>query len=231
MTSPGPELNVAWPKQVEPGTEVTQAIREACTGNLGPARGLSATVRFGLSVLLSGSVVVILMVDRLGRMSSGAIVGTTLSAVGWGMVQAAVLFVGLARPPGHRGRRSARWAIALGVPVLFMGYLSLIARHATPPGAYFTNAGVHRTGLCGLHVLLLGALATSAVFLVWRRTDPLSPGLSGALTGLSGGLVGAVAMGFTCPCGQLWHLWLAHGLGVAVLTAAGWLAGRRWLTP
>lgn len=230
-SSEPPHLDVTWPKEVEPRAEVTSAIRRACTQNLVPARGLSAPARFWLSVLLSGSVVGLLMLGRWTRLSGDTVGKTLVTAAVWGLIHAAVLFLGLARPPGHRGSRSLRWALALGVPLLFFGYLTLVAQHFAPIGAYLTDSAVHETGMCAVLVLLLGALATGGVMVFWRGTDPLTPGLSGALAGLSGGLVGAVAMGISCPCGQLWHLWLAHGSGVVTLTVAGWFAGKRWLAP
>ena len=67
--------------------------------------------------------------------------------------------------------------------------------------------------------------------LLWRHTDPFSPGLSGALVGLLGGLAGAVGIGFACPNAEAWHMCIGHGLTLAAVGSLGWLLGRRLLAP
>jgi MYXO-CTERM domain-containing protein len=69
------------------------------------------------------------------------------------------------------------------------------------------------------------------MLVVWRGTDPLTPGLSGALAGVAGGLAGACGIGCACAATETWHLWISHGLMVALLGGVGWLVGRRWLAP
>ena len=48
-------------------------------------------------------------------------------ALAWGLVQAAVLFVGFAPRRGLLGSRSVRVAVAVLLPLLFLGYLSYAA--------------------------------------------------------------------------------------------------------
>jgi hypothetical protein len=67
--------------------------------------------------------------------------------------------------------------------------------------------------------------------LLWRRTDPLTPGISGALLGLVGGMGSALGMGVACPSHETWHLCVSHGVVVASLVVLGAAAGRRVLAP
>ena len=224
-------LDATWPKPIEPRPVVTEAIRSHCTAHLKPVRRLCPVTRWALSVLVSGSVVLVLLLEGLIHHSTDALAGTLLAAIAWGTLQGLLLFIGLGRPPGRRVGRASRWAMTLGVPLLLLVYLAFIARRWTPFDTFIHSGSAHTVAGCSVHALLYGSLATTGILFVWRRTDPLSPGLSGAMAGLGGGLVGMFASEFSCPCSQIWHLWLGHGFVVFLLVALGWVIGRRWLTP
>jgi hypothetical protein len=233
MTSPDPDplAEVAWPDPVEPSPEVSAAIRKRCTQNLKPKRGLSARARWAISLLLPGALIgtVAWSMGAFQR-ADHAFAAALLGAAGWAVVQAAVLLVGLGSPPGKRVSLRVRLLVAASVPVLFLVYLWLISSSQLPLHEFVQDHA--RAALaCGVHSLLCGALAAAGILALWRATDPFTPGLSGALAGLTGGVAGAVAIGLACPADETWHLWLGHGLAVPVLGIMGWLAGRRWLTP
>jgi hypothetical protein len=152
-------------------------------------------------------------------------------AIGWSVVQALVLFVGLARPPGRRISRRLRMALLLGVPLAFFAYLVFAGAGAAP----FYDATHGEQGAwtlrCGGFATIFGGLASLGMLLVWRGTDPLTPGLSGALAGVAGGLAGACAIGCGCAATETWHLILSHGLILIAFGVVGWALGRRWLAP
>lgn len=231
MTSretPLPDLD--WRDPPAPRAEVSAAIKQACTRDLDKTRGLGAWQRAMLSVLASGAVVAAMFALGLAQDSRDhAFQSALFAAAGWGVVHLAVLVVGLVRPPGRRGSRELRWAMALGLPLAFLVFLALSAE-TRAPFADFLRQDTHAP-TCGLFTLLFGAAAAGGTLLAWRRTDPLTPGLSGALAGLCGGLAGATGIGMACPSQEAWHLWLAHGSTVVVFVLVGWLAGRKWLTP
>jgi hypothetical protein len=153
-------------------------------------------------------------------------------AAGWAVVQAAVLFLGFGGP--RRGRlatRTLRLVLAIGVPVLFLGYLCASAWTYVPFEQFSHGArATHALG-CGSVALVFGALVSGGVLLAWRGTDPLTPRLSGALAGLIGGIGGALAVGIGCPSHEAWHLWISHGVIVLALGAVGFAAGKRALAP
>jgi len=70
-----------------------------------------------------------------------------------------------------------------------------------------------------------GALAAVPFWLMLRRGAILSPGMTGAATGLLAGLVGTSVLEIHCPNLDAWHILVSH-LGVAILFAlAGLVIG------
>ncbi len=84
---------------------------------------------------------------------------------------------------------------------------------------------------CFSHVLLTGSLSSGVSALIWRRSDPYSPRLTGALLGAIGGLLGVLSVGMSCPAVEGWHLLFGHGLSVCTLALIGALLGPRILSP
>jgi hypothetical protein len=233
MTQKDPLADLPWPAAtVTPSEACSQAIRGTCTKGLCPGRGISAVGRglltMGLSLLLLALYVWFAVTDR----RPSAIVSTALfGAVGWLGAQAILVFLTLARPPGKRGSRALRLGLLIGVPVAFLGYLALVStEHFT--FAKFTQgySGGHAIG-CALVALFFGALVTGGALFAWRRTDPYTPGLSGGMIGLVGGLASGAGMSVACSSHEAFHACFAHGVVVFALALAGFGLGRRLLTP
>jgi hypothetical protein len=225
--------SLPWTEPAAPPPRLEHAILHACADGLKPGRPASAARRAVWSILASGAMFVALLAVGWSRHPPKAAVTTALlGAVAWGVAQGLVLWVGLARPPGRRFTRSLRWGVVLLVLGAFLGYLTIAATSMLSPHDFVeVPRSLHATAVCALHALIFGLLATVALIAIWSRTDPFSPGLSGAVAGLGGGLVGAVALDMTCASREAWHLWLGHGLTLVVIVAVAWLAGRRWLSP
>ncbi len=219
-------------RPVPPPEAVTQAILERCCKELTPRHGRSIRARLTISVALSAALVLALLgVAWTSHLRQHSMAGVTAIALGWGLLQLSVLVMGLALPPGKRPSRRWRWStiaaalcLALLQPVIL-----LVGGACEPPQPELPGAlGVLR---CGVLSLSCGAVVTGTMIWIWRRTDPFSPRLSGTMLGLSGGLAGAVGVGFSCPDHGMTHLWLGHISAVVVLTVLGRLAGKRCLSP
>jgi hypothetical protein len=225
--------SLPWRKPVAPPPKLERAIRHACADGLKPSRPVSAARRVAWSIAASGAMFLALLAIGWSRHPPKAVVSTALlGAAAWGVAQALVLWVGLARPPGRRLARSVRWAVVLLVLGAFLGYLTIAATSMLSPHDFVeVPRSLRGTLACAVHALVFGLLATVALIALWSKTDPFSPGLSAAVAGLGGGLVGAVALDMTCASREAWHLWLGHGLTLVVIVALAWLAGRRWLSP
>jgi hypothetical protein len=230
---PDPFQDSTWPEPAAPSAAVSAAIHQICTADLHPVKSRSIADRIVRSILLSGGLFAVLL--ALGwrlHPPQRAVAVALAGALVWGIAQASVIIVGLGRAPGKRAHRFIRWAVVFAVPMAFFVHLTL-ASDVTLSIQDFVTAphSMRHTVVCGVHALLFGVMAMATLFTLWRRTDPFSPRLSGAVAGLAGGLVGAVALDMTCPHLEAWHLWIGHGLTLVALVLAGWYAGRRWLAP
>lgn len=235
MTTPTPDplADLPWPKPEAPREEVSRAICGACTKNLCPVKSMSAATRLTLCLALSTFVATVgyWFGIRHHRSELGLRTGV-YGALGWAIVQAAVLFVGFgATRRGALGSRTLRLALAVAVPVLFLGYLTYSAWSYVPFAQFSHGPRADHAFHCGLVALTFGALVSGGVLFAWRGTDPLTPRISGTLAGLIGGVGGALAVGIGCPSHEAYHLWFSHGLIVLALGLAGCLAGRRLLAP
>jgi hypothetical protein len=231
-----PELDpvddLPWPKAT-PSAHVSAAIHKHCTLGIEPCRGPSSAQRITLSLGVSFAVLAMLMyLSRGGGGHEGSTLRSVLiGAAGWGVVQALVLWLGFGKPPGRRLRPAARIAIALAIPLAFIAYIAFAAPEWVPFAEFLSAGRLERTASCGIVGLFVSALASGGVLLLWRGTDPLTPGLSGALAGLVGGIGGGIAIGAACPTQEGWHAGIAHGLVVVAFVAFGWVVGRRLLAP
>ena len=132
-------------------------------------------------------------------------------------------FLGLTWASGKRVNVGVRIAVAVLPPLAFAS-LATIAH----PGA---AVGRDPLGGCLSTGLVLAAVPMAVMFLSWRRTDPYSPRVTGALIGGWAGLTGAVGLTLTCPSNDLLHIALGHGGAVAGGALLGWLLGRKLLSP
>jgi hypothetical protein len=233
MTQKDPLADLPWPgAPVTPSQACSEAIRGTCTKGLCKKRGISATgralVTLGLSVLLLGYYTWYAITDNR---PSGVVRTALFGAMGWLGAQALLVFVTLVRPPGKRGSRALRLGLVVGVPLLFVGYLALVSTEQFALAKFATGQPAGHALGCGLVALFLGALVAGGAMVAWRGTDPYSPGLSGALIGVVGGIASGAGMTVACPSHEAFHACFAHGLVVFALAVAGFGLGRRLLPP
>jgi len=232
LTERDPLDDLPWPKPQAPGPTVSDAIHKKCTGNLDSRACRSARRRAALSLLFPTLTVGLASWIAVRRGTpEGVVRAGLLGALGWSAVLSLTLLVGLASPPGRRPRAAVRVGIAVLVPLVFFGYLTQTAWASVPFSVFSEGAYAHHAMRCGAICFGVGALMSGGAMLLWRRTDPLTPGLSGALIGLVGGMGSALGMGVACPSHEAWHLCVSHGVVVASLVVLGAAAGRRLLAP
>jgi len=228
---PDPLAELPWPKPAAPRAEISATIRRSCTEDLEAKRGLTASQRLLASMALSLGVFALLAWLGRDRSPDGTLRAAVIGAAGWGIVQAAVLWAGLWRPPGKRGAPHLRLVLAVLLPIAFLFYVGYAAPEWVSFGEFSQGASASHAVACGFVGLLFSTVLSGGVLLLWRGTDPLTPGLTGALVGLVGGLGGGLAIGVACPSHEGWHACFSHGLGVLAFVGLGWAVGRRLLSP
>lgn len=210
----------------EPCAKLQARIRHECTRDLRCKRRMPRGARFAWSVLFVAAGIALFGSGSPGDLSRSVLVGATASSVVLGLV----LFAGVGSAPGKRPAWSLRCALLCLLPVLFLSGSAFLATHSVSTDEFFGSEAAVNALACSLRGLGSGVLIAGAVLLLWRRTDPFSPGLTGAIVGLVGGLAGAIGVGLWCPSTEVCHR-LFHGLAVLGVVLMGWLAGRRWLAP
>jgi hypothetical protein len=227
-----PLASIEWPKPPAPSAHCSESIRKRCTADMQARRGWSAKRRLWVSMLFSLTVFAVLAwLTRDRARHEGAFRDALIGAAGWGIIQATVLWVGLVRPAGRRAATRVRLVLAVVLPVVFLVYVGWAAPEWVAFSEFSHGARSSHAVGCGFVGLLFGAVASGGILLLWRGTDPFTPGLSGALAGLVGGVGGGLAIGIGCASEEGWHACFSHGLGVIAFVLLGWAVGRRLLAP
>lgn len=232
MSEKDPLDELPWPKPAEPSAGISESIRRECTHALGQKHCARAHRRAALSLLFPTVAIGVFTGLAILRGDPGETLRSALYGVaGWVVVLVIVLAAGLAFPPGRRPSRALRIATAVAIPVVFVLYITATASAHDSFSHFAQGATAHHALRCGLTCLMLGAIVSGGVLFLWRGTDPLTPSLSGALAGLTGGLGSALALGVACPSHEAWHVGISHGLVVVAMVGLGALVGRRLLSP
>lgn len=184
--------------------------------------------RAALSVLLLGGGLLLVSLSAW----SDSWQWLVLSAAAASLAAGALFMAGAV--PGHMSpwSQGPRRALVTVLSVTLFVVLGAQAESFLPLLAVLSDesASAHLAGCFG-HALMTGILFSALLMLVWRRTDPFSPGLTGCFLGLLGGVFGTMSVALTCSNTEGFHLTLGHGSAALLLAGIGFFAGRRWLTP
>jgi hypothetical protein len=128
--------------------------------------------------------------------------------------------------PGTAVRPRLVWlaAVAAALAVGVAAELAVLPREEWLPRLVGANAW-----RCLATVPLLSVLPLAAGLVALSRGAPLSPAAAGASAGLTAGAAGALIYATVCPDDSPLFLAVWYGLAVGAVTAAGALAGRRFL--
>ncbi len=131
----------------------------------------------------------------------------------------------MARP----GVRAAPMVVALLLPAGLMALGVAATFGVTAPETWLPGLIGHNARFCVALVPLLGAPILAALLLALRKGAPTRPGLAGAAAGLAAGGLAAALYALHCTDDSPLFVLVWYGIGIAVLTAAGTLIGRRLL--
>jgi hypothetical protein len=199
-----------------PSPAILRQIEEAMATNLRPVRPL-APARYFLGAFVGISVsIVALGVYRLGAfaipvmslLQIAAILTTLAISTGFLASSAASQMV-----PGSRVGVSPK-ALFIGITISLTMATALLFQFQQQHD-FWRSAWV-----CVRAATPIGGSADVLLWLVLRRGAVLSPSITGATTGLLGGLVGTAVLELHCTILNGWHILLSH-FGVAILCALG----------
>ncbi|RLB62971.1 MAG: hypothetical protein DRI90_07885 [Deltaproteobacteria bacterium] len=211
-----------------PSADTSAAIRQTVMADLRPAGSRSAAGRAGL-VMLTGALGVVGVVASYGRPGlPGSHQQMTAAVVSGLMVVLAGLALGGAISPGTIGLPSRRSRGVLVAGLVAAWTLFVFINAATSGGEHECPNSPFS---CVLRSLAAGVLIGGAWLWLWRRTDPWTPRVGGALIGACAGCIASAGVGVACLTTATQHLVIGHLLAVPVLAIAGVLVARRFLAP
>ncbi len=221
------ESHTSLPPLPRPPADLASRIHDRVAADLAPRRGPSGPSRWLFGLLAVGAMLmaVAVMMSQQVMMQPAR---SSVIALGGLLLVAAATFTALVRSgSAHVGVR-ARLALAL-LPGLAFLVLAWIAYTLMPPVA---AAGSHvSTPACLVRGLMLAAIPMTVLVVLWRRTDPFTPRLTGAIIGGWAGLTGTIGLTMACPSTDLVHIIVGHGAAIVGGALIGSLLGRRLLPP
>jgi hypothetical protein len=204
-----------------PSSEILRQIERGIVADLHPVRPL-ATARYLFAIFAGIFVsVVALGAYRMGAFAiavmspvqASAILGALAASAGllaYSLIQQMV--------PGSRHHIPPRWLTA-GILISLTVAIAVLFQFQHDRDFWKHGWACLRAGTP------IGIIAALPIWLVLRRGAILSPGMTGAASGLFAGLVGTSVLEIHCPNLDAWHILVAH-LGVSVLCAlAGLVVG------
>jgi len=210
-----------------PSSNTRQAIRGAVMADLAPVRGLSAVGRAAL-VMLTGVLAIVAVVSSYGTASvSGSPPQIIAAAVGGVLVVVAGVALGGALSPAmaRLPSRRSRALLVVGLVIAWSAFVFAIAALSAEHGCPYSSWG------CLLRTLGTGTVLLGAWLWIWRRSDPWTPRVGGALIGALAGAIASAGGGIACLANSSVHLVVGHWLVVPLLAGAGALLARRAVAP
>jgi len=211
-----------------PSEATREAIRKAVLDDLKPVEAVSVRKRalYVLGIGIASALLVVISFGGAGlRGLAKHAVATIVTAAVAALASLAVAGSFTPKLQASLGRSYRGMLIAS----LIIGWTVYLASHVTDQALGTALAGP-AIG-CWLRSMLAGMVGLSAFLYVFRRTDPWTPRVTGALLGACAGAIASAGVGIPCPSETGGHLVVGHWLAVPVLALIGALIGRRTLAP
>lgn len=215
-----PELSFDGPSQ-----ETGRAIREAVAADLDKVAPRTLRTRT-LHALVVAAIVGALTIASFGPGALAHVLDDPPTLfVGALITIATVLIATSAFAPRLKplGRDTRGLVVAVGIAAWSLYLVSTVSE--VDWSSIGTASG------CAVRSLGAGIVGAAAFMWVWRKTDPWTPRLSGALIGVCAGIVASAHVGIVCAGAHGGHVLIGHWLVVPVLAACGFAFSRRVLAP
>jgi len=152
------------------------------------------------------------------------------TCVGWIVAASAAAALGVARGRSMLGRSTRSLVLLIvALPLALLAWKIGVTVLLDPqmlapwPG----RPGFRCLGLS----LAMAAPLLVAFIVMRRRSDPVHPGIAGAVLGITAGVAAGTLVDLWCPIAYLPHVLLGHILPLLAVASVGAWAGRRLLPP
>lgn len=226
IDSSDPFAQLAERQNAAPSERVLSAIQREIKEDNKARQSLSRGQRVGLSVLALALGFTLTSMKVVSASPSAFAIALATSCLSIG----ALLMAG-AVPGNARFQLGGRRFLLAGLGVAFISSLAFMANEFLGFDSFLKSEHLKPAIHCASFSFMAGLIASSGLMVIWKRTDPFSPGLTGALLGFLGGLMGSVSVSLSCHADEGLHLTLGHGFGAFLIAGLAALLGRRWLRP
>lgn len=214
-------------RSAAPSERVLVALREELKKDAEPRRTLSRGQRAALS---GGALILGLTLTSVNALLNSPR-AFLLAAAALSLSVGGLLLAGAVPGKSAGFGSNARRSLFFGLTIFAFTALALEAESFLSMREFLEPTSTKHAAQCATHSLVGGVVGSTLLMFLWRRTDPFTPGLTGAGLGLLGGATGTMSVSLLCQSGEGMHLTLGHGVSLLLLTLAGVYCGRKWLTP
>lgn len=193
--------------------------------------GWSLSRRLTVAFAAGAAVAAVIFVLGVGVRPDLSVAGQTLR-VQFKIVFALTLMSGAAGAVSRVGRPDATpgpWPLVLAAAPALLALAVVVELLATPAGSWLTRLIGANSLYCLVVLPALAAAPLAALLLALRASAPARAGLAGATAGLAAGGMSAVLYASHCPDDSPLFVALWYTSAIAIVVAAGSLAGSRLL--
>lgn len=130
---------------------------------------------------------------------------------------------------GRPGASLKAAATMLLLPLVLLGAAIVAELFALPPDAWRRNLMGSHPVFCLVFVPLLALLPLAAFLIALKQAAPDDPGMAGAVAGLAASGIASAVYAWHCQDDSPLFLATWYGVATVVVTATGYMAGRRLL--
>jgi hypothetical protein len=196
-----------------------------------------APVRFGLSRRLAmafaagAAIATAVLVFAIGMRPDLSMAGQTMR-VQFKFLFALTLLSGAAGAVPRTGRPdggAGPWPAVLATAPVLLGLAVVAELVATPEQSWMPRLIGQNSMYCLVFIPLLAVAPLACLLFALKESAPAHPGLAGAAAGLAASGIATFLYASHCPDDSPLFVAVWYSSAIAIVTAAGWLAGKRLL--